>query len=1244
MLSAFSIHKSLPKQVCLLCRCFSISSSKCHFSSATSLSDPSSFGAQRNDTCFDIPSSCFSGIAQSVITKCSFLLKNDKTKDFANASLKHLLSEISDVVPEYTRGFLRVLKLKPEDVLHILLGFRSESKIVGLETGKVGALWELFKRVGKQNVGFKHLPQSCEVMASMLLQARLFQEVEILLSIVEREGILLDNHQIFSDLIEEYAAIGELEGAISIYDRTKLRNLVPSLSACCVILNRLVQTGKTQLAYQVCLDMVDMGIDLSSMGKGTFDKVITLLCADGKVLEARNLVKKIVVFGFKPSSSSLNEIAYGYCDKRDFDDLLSFFFETKCSLDILGGNRILHKLCSYFGAERADSYLQELEYLGFVPDEITFGILISWSCHEGNLKKAFNYLSEVFSRGLKPHVHSYNAVISKVFQKGMWKHAWYIYDEMIEKGTKPNLSTFRILLAGYCQARQFDEAKITFCKMENCGFINDSSLNHKLSEVFCILGFSPNSVKLKRDNDLGFSRTEFFDSLGNGLYLDADLDDYKRRVAEILEDHTLPDYQSLIVHECIHGNLRGALKLADEMVHWGQELSISVFSRLLKGLSDSAYPIKAITNILEKNLKLVPCLDGGTLNLLVQVYSKKGLTYNSKMILDIMFQRHIKVKNETYSMLIKSLCKKGNSRNICGCWDHSLEDGWFPGLTDCETLLKFLCKKEMVKEALQLFESMLVLCPLSRSDIYRLFQQRLCDSNLTRVAHLLLEELEQRGCTMDHVAYSCLIKGMHKEKNFSAAFELLDNMFAKNLAPCLDVSCLLIPPLCKADREDKATALKEINLRQQPLFSVSIDNALIEGFCKRGKVGEAANLFQNLLLKELYLDAETCSILVRGFCKVNNLGKVGEFLGVMIRRSLKLSISAYRSLVRVMCVEGKIHHALRLTEIMLGQSKSNEIMIYNILIFYLFFSGNSQFVNNILDDLQDKKVFLDEVTYDFLVHGFSKCRDVSSMVHYLTAMISKGLRPSKRSLRKAIISLCNYVDLEKALKLSREMESRGWMHDSIIQNEIVWALISHGKLQEAEIYLDRLEKKCLIPGNINYDNLIKCFCLHGRLHKAINLLNIMLKKGNCPSPVSYEYVISSCCAKNNLEEAMDFHIEMLDRDLKPRINTWNMIVHHLCKDGQTEKAERILNCMVHVGETPTREMYSSIINRYRFENNLSKTSEFVQAMQRNGHEPDFETHWSFISNLGNSNNRSHSDSSQGFLSRLLSRSGFSRKK
>lgn len=1073
-------------------------------------------------------------------------------------------------------------------------------------------------------------------MASLLVQVGLFEEAEQLV-------FSLENSEFFYDLIKGYVGLRDWEKGVFVYDVMKSRGKVPSRGCYSVLIDLLVKVKRMDLGLRVAFDFVDLGVLLSGDEMRVLDKVMVLLCIDGKIQEARNMVKRVLGLDSEVSSFVFDEIAFGYCERKDFKDLVSFFVEVKCAPSVRVANRVMDSLCRSYGVKRAGLFLQELEGIGFGPDEVTYGILIGWSCREGNMRNALSWLSVMLSKSFVPRVYTYNALISGLFKVGMLDHAGEILDEMIERGTLPEVSTFRVLIAGYCKARRFEKVKNLMHEMESRGLIKLSLMENPISKAFWILGLDPLCVKLKRDNDGRLSKTEFFDDVGNGLYLDTDVDDYEKHIDLDLEESMVPNFNSFVRNECSNGNLKNALILVEEMLCWGQELLLPEFSKLVRQLCSSRSQIKSVTELLEKMPKSAHKLDPETRNLVVQAYSKKGLLSKAKIILDEMLQNKFHVNNETYSAILMSLCKKGNMKDFNHYLDVACRNKWLPSLEDFKCLLVHICHWKMLREATLFLDVMLVSYPYLKSDICHVFVEILSCRGLADTAFVVLKQL-QPYFILESAGYNNLIRGLYNEGKFSRALTVLDDMLDRDLAPCLDVSVLLIPQLCKAHKYDKAITLKNIILKEQPSFSHAADCAFLYGFCSMGSIGKADTMFRDMLSKGLSPDDELCNMFIQGHCQANDLRKVGELLGVAIRKGWELSLTSYRNLVRSICRKGRVRFALSLKNLVLAQCALDELIIYNILIFYLLSAGNSLVVNEILTEMEEKKVALDGVGHNFLVHGFLQCKDLSSSLHYLIAMISKGLKPSNRSLRKVISSLCDAGDLQKALELSQEMSLRGWIHDSAIQTSIAESLLLCGKIQEAETFLDKMGEESLTPDNINYDYLIKCFCQHGRLNKAVHLMNTMLKKHNIPISTSYDFLIHGFCAQNKLDTALDFYAEMLNWNLKPRIDTIEMLLHRFCQDGKTELAEQFLVDMTHGGETPTRKMYSTVIKSYHLEKNLGKASELMQAMQESGYQPDFEIHWSLISNLNSAKAKDTDNGSKGFLSRLLSKSGFLQQK
>ncbi|KAK1266072.1 Pentatricopeptide repeat-containing protein [Acorus gramineus] len=1148
-------------------------------------------------------------------------------------SLQDLLKVIHGFSPETVRCFWRVSGLKPEDVLKILLGCSV------FETKKVRFLWDVFRWASTQR-DFVHLPESYKLMASMLVRARMRDEAEILFAIIEEQGNLSGADKIFSDIIEMQVEAREFEKSISLYDRMRNRGLVPTSSCYNGILNLLTRTAKNELVLRVYEDMIASGLGANA-GRHVLAFVVKVLCKKGKIMDSVNLLKRVVSFGVEPSQIVLDVIVEGYCKKKDFEDALNFLHEWNYAPNARICNNIASILCKDVGSKEAWSFVQILADLGFKPDSITFNILLGWSCREGRLRDALFYLSELTRMGIKPNVCAYTSLISGVFKKKTWEYAKDVFRDMVENGIAPGISTFKVLLAGHLKYRRFDEVELIVGEMEKHGLISPCPLDDTLSKAFVFLGLDWLGVKVRRDNDVTFPRAEFFDNLGNGLYLETNLDEFEKILTGILDDGMIPHLESIMVEKCREGDLDNAILVKNELIQWGQILSLSGYSELLSCLCTSKSHVREAIDLFDEMEDLNEQLDHKTLSLLMQCVSKVGMSHKARVILDGMLNRELSVENETFTFLITSIGKETNNKELEEFWELAWKHNWLPHSKDLQFLVSSLCKLGMLKKSLELLEMMLNKCSCSISSICSVFVEEFSVTGFVTAGHILVEECIRRHIDLDHAAYRHLIKGLCKEKMFSEASRVLDIMVEKGIMPCLDVYHLLIPKLFCSGKMEKALCLKQIMLSKQPEASVSVCNALINEFCKIKRVREANFIVQEMLEAGATPDGCTLNAMLTGYCLENNLKKALGFWCIMLKKNFDLSISSYRRLVHLMCMQGQVSIAINLSKVLGRARELQYVILFNILIFHLFQSGNDMRVEALLDEMQEKKQFIpDQVSYDFLIYGYSKYGNASKSIFMLSAMMDRSLRPSNRSFKSVICYLLNNNDLDKALELSREMASHKLKHCSVVQTTIVEGLLSCGRLCEAELYLGYVEEECLIPDNINYDFLIKQFCGRGRVKKAVELLNIMLKRGSLPSESSYNSVIRGLCTCKDFDQALDFHSEMLQKHLVPGIGTYESLIYGLCLAGRIYEADNLLGTMRQNGPTPTNNIYRSIIDSYSIKNNLSRASKLLHEMQQNGCPPDFETHWSFISNLKNVGNK-EGGSGGGFLSRLLSLSGFS---
>ncbi|XP_074589347.1 LOW QUALITY PROTEIN: pentatricopeptide repeat-containing protein At5g15280, mitochondrial [Curcuma longa] len=1168
------------------------------------------------------------GIGKSVLSRCSFLWAKKADAFVEESSLQDILKVYGDLAPESTRRFWRASELRPADFLEILLGFGDGD----LSLRKVDFLSNLFRWAERQTPDFNHLPRSYEAMVYVLTGAHKYEDAESLLLEAESNGIWFNSAPLFSSIIQGYAEHGKSEKSLALFDKARERGIIPSPSTYQALLSLFTKHKKIELATKVYWDMVEVGL-ASYSEDCILNIIVDGLINSNKILEAITLLRKLRSLGITMSNFALSSVALGLCKKKDFEDMITFLDEWRHVPEICVCNKIISSLCLGLGAQQSWSFMQRMEHFGFKPDSTTFSILAYHSCRNGKLKDGFVYLSECLSRGLAPNTYIYNALISGIFKKGLHRHAKDIFEDMLERGIMPNHMTFRYLLAGYCKFRKFDKVKEVLSDMKNRCLISLDPLDDTLSKALMFLGLDHLNVKVKRDNNVGISRSEFFDCLGNGLYLDTDIEDYETSLERILDDSVISDFDYCLMRKNDNVDLQIALRVKDELIQWGQNLSYSTYANLLRCLAANQDQLKQAVGLLHDMPDLFEQLDGETLNLLLQMLSKNGMVDTAMFILRRMYNIDVMVESQSFMMLIVGLCKDRDIGGLKECCNLIQKCLWSPESMSIEPLFNSLCKWGLIEEVLQLFDRVIENHPEMVSFLSIRLLKELCMTGYTSVGCMLMEELFQRNTLMDATAYQYLGMGFLKEKHLSESIGMLDILHSKNMALSINVYQNFVQVLLKFDRIEEAFALKQSLLTKKPDSAIITYSILLSELCRTKKLNVASSQLQEMLLGGIFPYDTAFNALLRMYCLANNLREARGILGIMVRVHGNLSILGYRSLVKQMLLNGLVYCAMRLKDLILHKDTSLQLCLYNILIFYLFQTGKSLLLKQLLSEMDDKDICPDKNTYDFLVHGFHKCGEGQLSVEALNTMISKGWRPSNRSMRIVVCYLCKDGKLGKALELSKVMEHNKWKHGSVVQNALAGSLLRCGSLSEAELILDRLDKKGLIPMKIDYNSLVRHFCLHGRIKKAVELLNLMLKKGNIPSDTSYNSIILRFCHCKTFDQALDFFVEMLHKNILPSEESRYALVNGLCENGRTDDARNILRSMLQFSLPPTFNMYNCVLNSFRLSDNLDKASELLNEMQLAGHSPNFETHWSIIRNL---DIESDDDNAKNILAGILS--------
>ncbi|XP_031262300.1 putative pentatricopeptide repeat-containing protein At3g16710, mitochondrial [Pistacia vera] len=213
----------------------------------------------------------------------------------------------------------------------------------------------------------------------------------------------------------------------------------------------------------------------------TFTCLIKGLCGEKKILESRELFKKMVAFGCRPNVITYTTLIHGLCCVGDWEKCKSLFI-LMMDQDRIGDAR-----------EVFDSTTRK----GYRPNVVCYTTLINWCCKNRNIYKALYLYRNMISEGIRPDVITYNTLITglflnalemfntlvddkfavdleslsslidRLYKTGRFETAWELFQKIFrQENLVSKVVTYAILINALCKNGQLEKANELFSNME----------------------------------------------------------------------------------------------------------------------------------------------------------------------------------------------------------------------------------------------------------------------------------------------------------------------------------------------------------------------------------------------------------------------------------------------------------------------------------------------------------------------------------------------------------------------------------------------------------------------------------------------------------------------------------------------------------------------------------------------------------------------------------------------------------
>lgn len=238
----------------------------------------------------------------------------------------------------------------------------------------------------------------------------------------------------------------------------------------------MVDTMGKARKFSVMWDFVEEMKQLDGyITMNTMSKVIRRLAKAGKHDDAVEVFRGLERFGLRQDVSGMNMLMDALIKDRGVEYAENVFHEFKHVVlpDHHTFNILIHGWCKFRKADKAKTYVEEMQLHGFSPDAVTYTSFIEMYCEEKDFREVDATLNDMQQKGLCPTVVTYT-IMMKAFGKAKeTNRAFDVYEKMKQNGCVPDNSFYSTLILNLSKMGRLKDAQEVFDDMAKQGVTPD---------------------------------------------------------------------------------------------------------------------------------------------------------------------------------------------------------------------------------------------------------------------------------------------------------------------------------------------------------------------------------------------------------------------------------------------------------------------------------------------------------------------------------------------------------------------------------------------------------------------------------------------------------------------------------------------------------------------------------------------------------------------------------------------------
>ncbi|KAL6126235.1 hypothetical protein ACLB2K_074286 [Fragaria x ananassa] len=407
-------------------------------------------------------------------------------------------------------------------------------------------------------------------------------------------------------------------------------------------------------------------------------KLVTVLCRNGKVSRAWDVLCDVMKMGGGVEAASCNAVLTALGKSNDFKRM----GEVMVKMEEIGikPNLITFDLFVNHLLGRPQEGLSLMEKMrsqdGCAPNTVTYSCLIGGFNKVGDIDRGLELFEKMKEEGIPLNVVTLNTLLDGLCRHGKLNAALEFFNEMQRDGLKGNAVSYTILISSFCDVNIISKAKELFDQMLRAECPTDVRVYHCLISCLSLAGMMEDaSFVVSKLKEAGFSMdTVSYNVMIKGFSGKNMPDKIHEMIEEMEASRVKPDsvtYNTLLAYLSKARDFKGAHKVLDRMMDDGIVPTVVTFGTLIHA----------------------HCLDG-------------NIDKAMRIFRDMGSKSKIPPNTVIYNELINSLCKNNDVEQALSLVDDMKDKGARPNTQTFNALFKGLRENNLLEKAFQFMDRM----------------------------------------------------------------------------------------------------------------------------------------------------------------------------------------------------------------------------------------------------------------------------------------------------------------------------------------------------------------------------------------------------------------------------------------------------------------------------------------------------------------------------------------------------------